>query len=72
MVKLNLQHSQFFLKKIDHVGGASVVAKHVAASGNKANLITVLGNDELKKFAINDLKNPKLIIMVLQINLDLQ
>ena len=55
VVKLT-QHSQFF-EKIDHVGGAGVVAKHVAASGNKANLITVLGNDELKKFAINDLKS---------------
>lgn len=51
--------SVLFEKKIDHVGGAGVVAKHVAASGNKANLITVLGNDELKKFAINDLKKSK-------------
>ena len=43
-------------KKVDYVGGAGVVAKHIAASGAKVNLITVLGNDELKKFVIKDLK----------------
>ena len=46
-------------KKINYVGGAGVVAKHVAASGAKSNLITVLGNDNLKEFVIKDLKKSK-------------
>ena len=41
-------HSQF-------VGGAGIVAKHLAAAGARVNFLTVLGNDELGKWATQDL-----------------
>ena len=37
------------------VGGAGIVAKHIAASGAKVNFISILGNDELGRFAAQDL-----------------
>ena len=46
-------------KQIDYVGGAGVVAKHIAASGCKANFLTVLGDDHLKNFVLKDLKKSK-------------
>ena len=42
-------------KKVDYVGGAGVVAKHLHAAGAEVTLSTVLGNDVLKNFVINDL-----------------
>jgi rfaE bifunctional protein kinase chain/domain/rfaE bifunctional protein nucleotidyltransferase chain/domain len=51
--------SLLYEKKIDYVGGAGIVAKHIAASGNKANFLTVLGDDDLKKFVLKDLKKSK-------------
>jgi len=41
-------HQQF-------VGGAGIVAKHIAASGAKVNFISILGNDDLGHFASQDL-----------------
>lgn len=42
-------------KRHDYVGGAAVVAKHLAAAGAKVHLSTVLGADKLAKFALDDL-----------------
>jgi rfaE bifunctional protein kinase chain/domain len=44
-----------FEKKVDYVGGAGVVAKHLRAAGAKVTFSTVLGNDEFKKFVLEDL-----------------
>jgi rfaE bifunctional protein kinase chain/domain/rfaE bifunctional protein nucleotidyltransferase chain/domain len=37
------------------VGGAGVVAKHMAAAGARVGLISILGDDELGRFAAQDL-----------------
>jgi rfaE bifunctional protein kinase chain/domain len=37
------------------VGGAGIVAKHIAASGANVNFISILGNDDLGRFAAQDL-----------------
>lgn len=37
------------------VGGAGIVAKHLRASGANVNLFSILGDDELGKFALRDL-----------------
>ena len=37
------------------VGGAGIVAKHIAASGAKVNFISILGDDDLGRFAAQDL-----------------
>ena len=42
--------------KIDHVGGAAVVAKHLKSAGAKVFFSTILGDDEQKNFVINDLQ----------------
>ena len=39
----------------DFVGGAGIVAKHIAAAGASATLSTVLGNDALRTFVRGDL-----------------
>ncbi len=40
----------------DYIGGAAIVARHLAATGAKVYFSTVLGNDELKKFVLDGLK----------------
>lgn len=40
----------------DYVGGAGIVAKHLKAAGAKVFFTSVLGNDSLKEFVIDDLK----------------
>jgi rfaE bifunctional protein kinase chain/domain len=42
-------------KKTDFVGGAGVVAKHLRAAGAEVTFSTVLGNDALKSFVLDDL-----------------
>ncbi|MDZ4677709.1 MAG: PfkB family carbohydrate kinase [Oligoflexia bacterium] len=42
--------------QVDFVGGAAVVAKHMRKTGAKVKLTTVLGEDPLKDFVLNDLK----------------
>jgi rfaE bifunctional protein kinase chain/domain len=42
--------------KVDFSGGAAVVAKHVRAAGADVLFSTVLGNDALKDFVVEDLK----------------
>ena len=45
-----------FERKIDYVGGAGIVAKHLMAAGASVTFSTVLGNDALKGFVVDDLK----------------
>lgn len=42
--------------RTDYVGGAAVVAKHLAAAGAKVTFSTVLGGDKLGKFVLDDLE----------------
>tara|TARA_R110002110_G_scaffold376568_2_gene586589 strand:- start:95390 stop:96943 length:1554 start_codon:yes stop_codon:yes gene_type:complete len=43
-------------EKDDYVGGAGIVAKHLRAAGAEVVYSTVLGDDDFKDFALNDLK----------------
>ncbi len=47
--------SVLFQKKVDYVGGAAIVAKHLKAAGAEVTFSTVLGNDALKYFVLADL-----------------
>jgi rfaE bifunctional protein kinase chain/domain len=49
--------SVLFEEKVDYVGGAAVVAKHLKAAGADVTFSTVLGNDDLRKFVADDLKS---------------
>jgi len=44
-------------KKVDYSGGAAVVAKHLRSAGADVTFSTVLGNDALKGFVLNDLQH---------------
>jgi bifunctional ADP-heptose synthase (sugar kinase/adenylyltransferase) len=44
-----------FERKVDFVGGAGIVAKHLMAAGADVTFSTVLGNDALKTFVVDDL-----------------
>jgi rfaE bifunctional protein kinase chain/domain len=44
-----------FEKKIDYVGGAGVVAKHLCAAGADVTFSTILGNDTYRSFVLDDL-----------------
>ena len=48
--------SVLFQQKVDYTGGAAVVAKHLKAAGADATFSTVLGNDALKDFVLDDLE----------------
>ncbi len=48
--------SVLFEKKVDYVGGAAIVAKHLKAAGADVVFSTVLGNDSYRDFVIEDLK----------------
>jgi rfaE bifunctional protein kinase chain/domain len=45
-----------FGNKIDYVGGAAVVAKHLRAAGADVSFSTVLGNDDYQKFLVKDIE----------------
>ncbi len=45
-----------FVDKKNYVGGAGIVAKHIAASGGKVKFSTVLGDDDLRKYVEKDIK----------------
>jgi len=49
--------SVLYQQRTDYVGGAGIVAKHLVAAGAKVSFSTVLGNDSLKDFALDDLKS---------------
>ena len=41
---------------VDYVGGAGIVAKHLIAAGAEVTFSTVLGDDGLKAFAVDDMR----------------
>jgi bifunctional ADP-heptose synthase (sugar kinase/adenylyltransferase) len=45
-----------FDRKVDFVGGAGIVAKHLIAAGADVTFSTVLGKDLLKDFVVDDLR----------------
>jgi bifunctional ADP-heptose synthase (sugar kinase/adenylyltransferase) len=49
--------SVLYERRIDYVGGAGIVAKHLIAAGAKVTFSTVLGDDALKDFVLSDLKS---------------
>lgn len=53
--------SLHFNSKEDYVGGAGIVSKHLDSAGAKVIFSTVLGNDNLKKFVLNQFKKTKII-----------
>jgi bifunctional ADP-heptose synthase (sugar kinase/adenylyltransferase) len=48
--------SVLYERKVDYVGGAGIVAKHLKAAGAKVRFSTVLGDDVLKDFTLSDLE----------------
>lgn len=44
-----------FQRKLDYVGGAGIVSKHLRAAAADVTFSTVLGNDALKDFVLDDL-----------------
>jgi rfaE bifunctional protein kinase chain/domain len=48
--------SVLYENKVDYVGGAGIVAKHLRAAGAEVTFSTVLGNDPLKDFVLQDLE----------------
>ena len=44
----------------DYTGGAAIVAKHLKKAGAKVCFTTILGNDKLKDFVINEMKISKI------------
>ena len=45
----------------DYVGGAAIVAKHLRATGAEVIFSTVLGNDDLKTYVLEDLERATII-----------
>ena len=45
-----------FERKLDYVGGAGIVAKHINAAGADVTFTTLLGDDDYKDFVLDDLK----------------
>jgi len=48
--------SVLFERKVDYVGGAAIVAKHLSAAGGEVTFSTVLGNDDLRTMVVENLK----------------
>jgi rfaE bifunctional protein kinase chain/domain/rfaE bifunctional protein nucleotidyltransferase chain/domain len=48
--------SVLFEEKVDYVGGAAIVAKHLKAAGANVIFSTVLGDDDYRKFVVDDLQ----------------
>jgi rfaE bifunctional protein nucleotidyltransferase chain/domain len=44
----------------DYTGGAAIVAKHLKKAGAKVCFTTILGNDKLKEFVIDEMKKSKI------------
>ena len=49
--------SMRYENKVDYVGGAAIVAKHLKAAGAQVFFSTVLGKDPLAEFVLSDLRN---------------
>ncbi len=52
--------SVMFNKRDDYIGGAAIVALHLAAAGAKVTFSTVLGNDDFGKIVLKELKKNKI------------
>jgi bifunctional ADP-heptose synthase (sugar kinase/adenylyltransferase) len=48
--------SVLYERRLDYVGGAGIVAKHLTTAGAKVAFSTVLGDDALKTFAVEDMR----------------
>jgi len=48
--------SVLYERKVDYVGGAGIVAKHLKAAGANVTFSTVLGDDSLKDFTLADMQ----------------
>jgi bifunctional ADP-heptose synthase (sugar kinase/adenylyltransferase) len=48
--------SVLFERKVDYIGGAAIVAKHLRAAGGEVTFSTVLGDDDLRTLVVEDLK----------------
>lgn len=48
--------SVLFERKQDYIGGAAVVAKHLRSAGADVTFTTVLGDDALMEFVVDDMK----------------
>jgi rfaE bifunctional protein kinase chain/domain len=48
--------SVLYDRKVDYIGGAAVVAKHLKAAGAEVVFSTVLGDDEYKNFTLDGLR----------------
>ena len=44
----------------DYTGGAAIVAKHLKKAGADVSFTTILGNDKLQKFVIDEMKKSKI------------
>lgn len=51
-----------FNERHDYVGGAGVVAKHIQSAGAQVVFTTLLGEDDLQEFAVNDLEAHGVIV----------
>ncbi len=49
-----------YIDKYDYVGGAGIVAKHMAAAGAQVKFSTVLGKDTLSKYVEKNIKKSKI------------
>jgi bifunctional ADP-heptose synthase (sugar kinase/adenylyltransferase) len=56
--------SVLFERKVDYVGGAAVVAKHLAAAGGRVTFSTVLGDDAYRGFVVDDLEQAGIDVRV--------
>ncbi|MET0922477.1 MAG: PfkB family carbohydrate kinase, partial [Xanthobacteraceae bacterium] len=51
-------------RKVDYVGGAAIVAKHLAAAGGRVTFSTVLGDDAYRGFVVDDLEQAGIDVRV--------
>ena len=54
--------SVLYQEKTDYIGGAGIVAKHLKQAGANVFFTTILGNDHLKDFVLNDMNKSKIKI----------
>ncbi|MEK9967205.1 MAG: PfkB family carbohydrate kinase, partial [Rhodospirillaceae bacterium] len=52
--------SVLFEEKRDYIGGAGIVAMHMAAAGAEVTFSTVLGDDDLKDFVLDGLAEARI------------
>ena len=51
-----------YVDKKNYVGGAGIVAKHIAAAGGQVKFSTVLGDDNWRKYVETDIKKNNIIL----------